>query len=37
VLASVAEMAESAGGPLSPESVCNIFRSIMEETRKVEE
>ena len=37
VLARVAEMAESAGGPLSPESVSNIFRSIMEETRKVEE
>jgi chorismate mutase len=37
VLTRVSEMAASAGGPLPPESVCNIFRTIMEETRKVEE
>ena len=37
VLDVVAEKAEKAGGPLSPDSVRNIFRTIMEETRKVEE
>ena len=37
VLTRVSEMAASAGGPLPPESVKNIFRCIMEETRKVEE
>ena len=37
VLTRVSEMAASAGGPLPPESVCNLFRTIMEETRKVEE
>ena len=36
VLAAVAEKAVKAGGPL-PESIVNIFRTIMEETRKVEE
>ena len=37
VLAVVAEKAEKAGGPLSPESIQQIFKVIMEETRKVEE
>ena len=37
VLAVVAEKAEKAGGPLSPESIRQIFKVIMEETRKVEE
>ena len=37
VLNLVAEKAANAGGPLSPESFQNIFRVIMEETRKVEE
>ena len=37
VLNLVAEKAAKAGGPLSPESFQNIFRVIMEETRKVEE
>ena len=37
VLNLVAEKAVKAGGPLSPESFQNIFRVIMEETRKVEE
>ena len=37
VLAAVAEKAVKAGGPLPPESIVNIFRTIMEETRKVEE
>jgi len=37
VMARVAEMAASAGGPLTPESVQRIFQVIMEETRKVEE
>lgn len=37
VLNVVAEKAEKAGGPLQPDSVRNIFRTIMEETRKVEE
>ena len=37
VLKLVAEKAAKAGGPLSPESFQNIFRVIMEETRKVEE
>ena len=37
VLNLVAKKAAKAGGPLSPESFQNIFRVIMEETRKVEE
>lgn len=37
VLAAVAEKAVKADGPLPPESIVNIFRTIMEETRKVEE
>ena len=37
VLNLVAEKASKVGGPLSPESFQNIFRVIMEETRKVEE
>ena len=37
VLNGVAEKAKKAGGPLSEESFRNIFRVIMEETRKVEE
>lgn len=37
VLNLVAEKAAKASGPLSPESFQNIFRVIMEETRKVEE
>ena len=37
VLAVVAEKAEKAGGPLTPESIRQIFKVIMEETRKVEE
>ena len=37
VLNLVAEKAAKAGGALSPESFQNIFRVIMEETRKVEE
>jgi len=37
VLAAVAEKAEKAGGPLSGESMRNIFKAIIEETRKVEE
>lgn len=37
VLAAVAEKAEKAGGPLSGESMRNIFKTIIEETRKVEE
>ena len=37
VLNLVAEKAKKVGGPLSPESFMNIFRVIMEETRKVEE
>ncbi len=37
VLNLVAEKAAKVGGPLSPESFQNIFRVIMEETRKVEE
>ena len=36
VLAAVAEKAVKAGGPLPPESIVNSFRTIMEETRKVE-
>lgn len=37
VLNLVAEKAAKAGGPLTTESFQNIFRVIMEETRKVEE
>lgn len=37
VLAAVAEKAEKAGGPLSGQSMRNIFKTIIEETRKVEE
>ena len=37
VLAVVAEKAEKAGGPLTPESIRQISKVIMEETRKVEE
>lgn len=40
VLARVGELAEKAqkdGGPLTPESIKNIFQAIMVETRKVEE
>ena len=37
VLECVKEKAAKSGGPLSPESIEQIFRVIMEETRKVEE
>ncbi len=36
ILDRVAKKAEAFGGPLSPESMQNIFQTIMSETRKVE-
>lgn len=36
ILDRVAEKAKASKGPLSPESMCRIFASIMQETRKVE-
>ncbi|MBO7384338.1 MAG: chorismate mutase [Fibrobacter sp.] len=37
VLAEVAAKAVEVGGPLGEESIKNIFKAIMQETRKVEE
>ena len=36
VLNHVGTMAKDAGGPFSEDSIKNIFKTIMEETRKVE-